>query len=118
MQAKKYAGHSKAVNEKLAAQKSLRNYQLKKKSKERSLSHRILKIEKELKILNEKTIKFAENSRKVTSKSYTHGRSSYVELLQSELKLQNLLLKKSLLNSSLINTQIEKKYIIGGNLYE
>lgn len=114
----KYAGHSGAIYEKVSAEKSLRNYQRKKESQDRLLSHSISKVERELVILNEKTIKFAENSRKITSKSYGLGRSSYVELLQSELKLQNLLLKRSRLKAKLVKKQIDKKYLIGEKLYE
>lgn len=114
----KYSGHSTAVYEKVAAEKSLRNYQRKKESQNRLLNHSISKVENELNILNEKTIKFAENSRKVTSKSYGYGRSSYIELLQSELKLQSLLIKRGRLKASLTKKQIEKKYLIGEKLYE
>tara|TARA_Y100000590_G_scaffold470454_1_gene665258 strand:+ start:135749 stop:136939 length:1191 start_codon:yes stop_codon:yes gene_type:complete len=115
---KKYAGHSKAVHERAAAESLLRNYRRMKNSRERALEHSISRIENELKILNQKTIKFAENSRKVTSKSYGYGRSSYVELLQSELKLQSLLLKRSRLDANLIIKKLEKRYLVGERLYE
>lgn len=115
---KKYAGHSKAVHERAAAESGLRNYRRMKNSRERALQHSISRIENELNILNEKTIKFAENSRKVTSKSYGYGRSSYVELLQSELKLQSLLLKRSRLGANLVIKKLEKKYLVGERLYE
>lgn len=115
---KKYAGHSKAVHERAAAESGLRNYRRKRNSEEKVFEHKISRIQSELNILNKRTIKFAENSRKVTSKSYGYGRSSYVELLLSELKLQSLLLKRSKLSSELIKYKIEMKYLIGEKLYE
>lgn len=114
----KYSGYDGAVHEKTSASRSLRDYQRKRDSEKRRLIHVVSKIKRELTILNTKTIKFAENSREVTSKSYTQGRSSYIELLQSELKLQSLLLKRSKLNSNLAKKQILKKYITGEKLYE
>lgn len=115
---KKYAGHSRAVFERAAAKSGLRNYRKLKESKERMIKHSIAKIEGELLILNDKTLKYAENSRKVTSKSYGYGRSSYVELLQSELKLQSLLLKRSKLLAILLAKKIELRYLVGESLHE
>lgn len=114
----KYAGNSQAVHEKLSAQKSLRNYKQFKESQRLQTTHEIEKIQRELKILTEKTIKFAENSRTVTSKSYSLGNSTYIELLQSELKLQNILLQNSTLKSNLAKEKINYKYLVGENLYE
>ena len=71
-----------------------------------------------MKILSENTIKFADNSRKITSKSYSLGNASYVELLQSELKLQKLLIRRSLVASKLNKYKINLKYLVGEKLYE
>lgn len=114
----KYAGHSQAANEKYAAVKKLKNYKLMKNSHTEVLEHKINKALNELKILNSRTIKFAESSRKVTSKSYSLGESGYVELLQSELKLQKLLLKRTMLNAKLANSRVNLKYLLGDKLYE
>jgi outer membrane protein, heavy metal efflux system len=115
---KKYSSHSQAVFDKASAQKELVNYQQLKESEARRLKHQIERQKAELKILSDKTIKFAENSRKITSKSYGLGSSSYLELLQSEFKLQSLLIKRSHLNALLLKVQTRYKYLIGENLYE
>ena len=66
-----------------------------KKDRDLSLSDKDLsKIKNELNILSNKTIKFATDLRNITAKSYSLGNSTYIELLQSELKLQKILLKK------------------------
>ncbi len=114
----KYSGHSQATHEKYAAVKNLRNYKLLKNRNTDVLKHEINKINNELKILDTKTIKFAESSRKVTSKSYALGESGYVELLQSEFKLQLLLLKRSMLNAKLASSRVDLKYLLGDKLYE
>lgn len=114
----KYAAHSEAVFKKTMAAKELKNYQRQKESQVEVLNFSLLKLKRELEILNSKTIKFSENSRDITAKSYRYGRASYVELLQSELKHQMLLIKRSVLKSQLIKKQIEKKFILGEKLYE
>ncbi len=114
----KYAAHSEAVHKKTMATKELKNYQRKKESQVEGLNFGINRVKKELEILNNKTIKFSENSRDITAKSYRYGRASYVELLQSELKHQKLLIKRSMLKSQLTKKQIEKKFILGEKLYE
>lgn len=114
----KYSGHSQAVHEKASVEKQLVNYQKYRNSESSRLRHQIEKLKTELKILKDRTIKFAENSRKITSKSYSLGDSTYIELLQSELKLQNLLIKRSNLNAKLFKTQAKYKYLIGEKLYE
>jgi cobalt-zinc-cadmium efflux system outer membrane protein len=115
---KKYAAHSEAVYKKSMATMELKNYQRQKVSLVEGLNFGIEKLKAELNILNSKTIKFSENSRDITAKSYRYGRASYVELLQSELKHQMLLIKRSILKSQLIKKQIEKKFILGEKLYE
>ena len=77
----KYSKHGKAVQEKYMASKKYENY---KRKKVRDISVLIKEVDKllsELNIINEKTIKFAHNSREITSKSYGLGNSTYVELL-------------------------------------
>ncbi|MDC0980263.1 TolC family protein [Bdellovibrionales bacterium] len=114
----KYSAHSKAAHEKSKAEKILLNYKRFRESEESRLTHVTQKIKKELKILNTRTLEYAENSRKVTSKSYSLGSSSYIELLQSELKLQKLKLKRALLLAQLFKNQIAYKFLVGEKLYE
>jgi len=113
-----YSGHGKAVHEKHAAIKQYENY---KKSNHRDasiLKKEILKLKSELEILTQKTIEFAKNSRTITSKSYGLGNSSYIELLQSEIKLQKILLKKVMLESKIDLKKVTLKYVLGDSLYE
>jgi outer membrane protein TolC len=114
----KYANKTAATYARASAKKKLENYQRMKESQRRKLEHQIEKIISEIDILKNRTIKFSENSRAITAKSYALGRSSYVELLQSELKLQKLLLKKSNLKAKLSQSRVGLKYLLGEKLYE
>lgn len=114
----RYANHTQAAYEKMAREKELNNYQVYKQSELAKTKHEMAKIDNELNILNEKTIKFAENSRDIASKSYGLGNTTYIELLQSELKLQNLLLKRSALRADLLKEKIAYKYLVGEALHE
>ena len=76
------------------AKNDLRAYQNELVSFKEELKLEIKKLESELNILVSQTIKFAQTSRKISSKSYSVGSSDYLELLRSELQLQNLLLQK------------------------
>ncbi len=69
-------------------------------------------------ILKEKTIKFARNSREITAKSYGLGNSTYVELLQSELKLQKILMNKVMLEAKRDIKRATLKYVKGEPLNE
>ena len=113
-----YSKHEKAIEEKYVAIKNYENY---KKIKEKNISilkKEIKKITHEMNILKNKTIKFAVNSRSITSKSYGLGSSSYFELLQSELRLQKILMHKTMLKAQRDIKKIALKYIRGENLNE
>ncbi|EQC45671.1 TolC family protein [Bacteriovorax sp. Seq25_V] len=112
------ASYGQAVEEENNIKYQLKNYNRFKESEEKRIKNQIKKIKNELGILDSKTIRFAQNSKKISSKSYTLGDTSYVELLQAELKLQNLLLMKSSLKAALAKNQVMYKFIIGDNLYE
>lgn len=114
----KYSGHGKAVNEKYSAERKLKDYKKKKNSNIKILKREISKVSRELEILRNKTIRFARNSRKITSKSYGLGNTTYIELLQSELKLQKILLKKVLLESRKSMGQVALKFSLGEKLHE
>jgi len=114
----KYSKHAKAGFKRAQSVKGLRNYQKMKKSNVDLLGHQIKKIQMDLEILSEKSITFARNSRKITTKSYSLGGSSYIELLQAELKLQKLLLRRVKLNSMLDRKKVQLTYLTGGKLYE
>ena len=82
------------------------------------LEKEIKKLLGELNILKERTIKFARNSREITSKSYGLGNSTYVELLQSELKLQKILMHKVMLEAKRDIKRATLKYVKGEPLNE
>jgi outer membrane protein TolC len=113
-----YSMHGKAVHEKYAAKKNFEHFKRTKKRNTSILEKEISKHKSELYILKEKTIRFARNSRSITSKSYGLGSSSYVELLQSELKLQKILMHKALLESKRDIKKVTLKYILGETLNE
>lgn len=114
---RQYGANDQAVSESATARANLVNYQLQKDSDLKRFNIEKNKIIKELKILNEKAIKFAQNSRAITSKSYGNGGATYFELLQSELKLQELLIKQSELEAKLLKIKVMIKYVNGEKLY-
>lgn len=114
----KYSQHGKATEEKFQAHKNYENYKKQKQRDTSLLSREIEKLTSELNILNEKTLKFAKNSREITAKSYKLGNSSYVELLQSELKLQKILMNKVMLEAMRDIKRASLKYLKGEALNE
>jgi len=114
----KYSAHSKAAHDKLEADRILKNYRKYKETEANRLKHVTTKIEREIEILNTRTLQYAVNSREITSKSYSLGDTSYIELLQSELKLQRLRIKKTILTSRLLKNRLDYKFLVGGKLYE
>ena len=113
--------HSKiesAVIQKDVAYRQMQNYKGQRSRDIQVLDTRISKINNTLKKLKEKTIAFAKSSRDISAKSYQVGKTSYLELLNAELKLQNLLMKKNLLEAKLQNNLVHKKYVRGDSLYE
>lgn len=114
----KYSKHGQAVQEKYMAVKNYENYKRQKNRDISVLSKEIDKLLGELSILKEKTIKFARNSREITAKSYGLGNSTYVELLQSELKLQKILMHKVMLEAKRDIKRATLKYVKGDPLNE
>lgn len=112
----KYARHTKAAFEKNIELKKLHNYSRLKNKETTVLKREISKLKSELHILSSKTVRFAKNSRKITAKSYGLGNSTYIELLQSELKLQKILLKKIRLISLRDSKIVNLKYKTGAPL--
>lgn len=114
----KYGNYSQNVQENYAAKRELKDYERSKNRDVEVLNFEIEKISSEIDLLAQKTIKFARNSRKITAKSYSLGNSSYVELLQSEIKLQNKLIKKIMLQAQRDMKIVALKYKLGESLYE
>ncbi len=112
----KYANNESAIQHKYAAIKEHEHY---KRSKEQAVAlmrSQLNSLESELSIMNTKTIKFAQNSRRIIAKSYRYGGSTYIELLQSELKLQEILMRKVMLKALRDQRRVALKYTLGENL--
>lgn len=114
----KSGGKGAAVANRYSAIKKLEDYKRKKNRDLNIVKNEINMLRAELSILTKKSVNFAKNSRSITSKSYGRGNSSYVELLQSELRLQKILLKKVMLEAKLSNSIVNYKYTLGESLYE
>ncbi|RLA63395.1 MAG: hypothetical protein DRQ89_06745 [Epsilonproteobacteria bacterium] len=112
------ASYKKAVYGKYEAKNILRNYEINKESNLGYLRESINKLKEELKILESKTLQFARSLRKITSTSYGLGNSTYIELLDAEIKLLNILLRENKLNAHLKNLRLERKFVAGGKLDE
>lgn len=114
----KYGNHNKAIEQKSRYVKMLNSYERGKERDKSYLTQEISKLSREKSILSNKTIKFATDARRITSKSYAIGNASYIELLQSELNLQKLLLKEVSLNYLLKSKKIQLKNLLGEKLHE
>ncbi|WP_412474286.1 TolC family protein [Halobacteriovorax sp. YZS-1-1] len=114
----KSGAKGEAVANRYVAFKQLDDYKLKKSRDIEVIKDDIAKLNAELRIISRKSVNFAQNSRSITSKSYGLGNSTYVELLQSEIRLQTILLKKVALESKLSMRKVDLKYTLGESLYE
>ncbi|WP_419172481.1 TolC family protein [Halobacteriovorax sp.] len=114
----KSGAKGEAVANRYVAFKQLDDYKLKKSRDIEVIKDDISKLNAELSIISKKSVNFAQNSRSITSKSYGLGNSTYVELLQSEIRLQKILLKKVALESKLSMRKVDLKYTLGESLYE
>lgn len=114
----KYSQHKQALQKKYTAINNLNDYVARKESNVLMLNNIINRIKKELSILKRKSIKFAKSYRYITSKSYVLGRATYVELLQSELKLQKISLKKKMLEEQKNINIVSLKYLLGEKLHD
>ena len=113
---KRYASAKNAVFEKEQSVEELLEYKRSKEYQKQTFTHNITKSRSQLTIIDQQSIAFAKNSKAITSKSYSFGRSNYQALLQSELQLQDLLIKRSLIKSELAKNQISYKYLVGDHL--
>ncbi len=115
---KSYAAHKKAIYENLEANKNYAEYKNKKLRDVNVLKNEVEKLRADLSILSSKTIEFAKSSREITSKSYGLGNSSYTDLLQSELKLQKILMQRVMLKAKRDTLKVTLRYLMGDQLYE
>ncbi len=104
--------------EQLSLQKEYELYERTKKREIAVARQELAKVSQDLTIVTQKMIAFASNSRAITAKAYTTGSATYIELLQSELKLQKILIQKVNLEAQRALQQVALKYIKGEPLYE
>ena len=110
--------YEQAAYEKMATEQKLLDYRKMKKTNLATLEIQNKRLDSEIYILQTESISFARNARKITAKAYQLGTASYVALLQSELKLQNLLLKNTNLVASRSLNTLEYKFLLGEKLHD
>jgi len=108
----------KVIHDKYALEKEYKNFKKNKNMEITLLKRGIKKIESEMNILKKRTIKYAQDLLAITSKTYGLGKTSYMELLQSELELQKILLKEISLSFEKKKRQVSLKSIVGEPLHE
>ncbi|MBT6324844.1 MAG: TolC family protein [Bdellovibrionales bacterium] len=118
LSSQKYGRIHKNIYQKYSLSKKFEEYKRKKTKERLNFESDLLKLKQELNIVETKSLVFAKSSMNITSKSYGLGRSTYVELLQSELTLQKLLLRQSSLKSRIDLKKIDLRYLLGGKMYE
>lgn len=110
--------YEKAIWDQKAAEARLSDYKQSKKSLLSRLEIKNEKLASEILIIQSESINFARNARDITAKAYRLGSASYMALLQSELKLQQLLIKRSSLQASKDLNTLEYKFVSGDKLHE
>ncbi len=109
----KYESYERAVHDKITSLQQMEAY---KKTKERDVSilkNDLLMIESEIHWMIQKNIPYSKSLKSIISKSYELGQSDYVELIQSEIKLQDVLLRKVSLEAQRDIKKVQLKYILG-----
>lgn len=97
-----------AANEWVVAKSNLRNYEQSKIATLSSLDDQAKSLEQQL-VLTKKSQSFARTAKEVSSKSYRIGGISYFDLLQSELRLQEIELRANELEAKLSENYIQQK---------
>ncbi len=94
----------------LVAQNELKSYQREKGSRIESLSSQLESL-KEQQELTKRSLSFARTARETSAKSYRLGALSYFDLLQAELRQQELEFKSNELEAKVAQTYLEEKLI-------
>tara|TARA_R110000868_G_scaffold390856_2_gene660667 strand:+ start:349 stop:1551 length:1203 start_codon:yes stop_codon:yes gene_type:complete len=97
-----------AANQWLSAKSNLKNYEQNKTSMLYTLEQEAKALEEQIK-LTQKSLSFARTAKEVSSKSYRLGGVSYFDLLQSELRLQEIEFKANELTAKLADNFIQQK---------
>tara|TARA_Y100000782_G_scaffold4962_1_gene5874 strand:- start:125809 stop:127014 length:1206 start_codon:yes stop_codon:yes gene_type:complete len=116
LSSKRYAIADSAQANQIKVLNKLKDYRLRKSSLLKKLALEIRKSRSELSIIENKSLVFAKSARDITSKSYGLGGTSYIELLQAELKYQNLAIRKNKLEAELAGLQVKYLFLSGDKL--
>lgn len=116
LSSKRYAMADSAQVNQLRVMNQLKNYRLRKASLLKKLALEIKKSRSELSIIENKSLVFAKSARDITSKSYGLGGTSYIELLQAEIKYQGLAIRKNKLEAELAKLKAQYIFMSGGEL--
>lgn len=115
---KQYAAADAARAKLRVAKESLNDYRLKRKAELSNLELQIQKAQKELSILQKGSLLYAKSARDIAAKSYALGNTGYLELLQAELKYQNLRLQENTLMEKHLLGKADYLFLRGDSLNE
>ena len=116
LSAKTSAAYQESLHEQQRAELLLANYRQNKASELLRYQQQIKRLASELTILTKTTVPLATDAKRLAFISYKLAKASYHELLQSELKLQALLLRQAALQAKLAQVQLEYKFRNGEQL--
>lgn len=116
LSAKTSATYKEALHERQQAELVLANYRRNKASDLLRHQQQIKRLTSELAILTKTTVPLAIDAKRLAFVSYKLAKASYHELLQSELKLQALLLQQTALQAKLAQVRLEYKFRNGERL--
>ena len=115
---KRGAAFREALLDQKSAEQRLTNYKRQRDADLKSLEFDHQSLSAQLNTLKTESISFAKNALEITMKSYRLGTATYIALLQSELKLQNLQMKQSDLVARRSLNSVQYKSMLGEKLYD
>ena len=116
LSAKTSATYQEALHQRQQAELILADYRRNKASELLRHQQQLKRLTGELTILTKTTVPLATDAKRLAFISYKLAKASYHELLQSELKLQALLLRQTALRAKLAQVQLEYKFRNGERL--
>ena len=116
LSAKTSASYQQALHERQRAELMLADYRRNKASELLRYQQQIKRLTSELTILTNTTVPLATDAKRLAFISYKLAKASYHELLQSELKLQALLLRQTSLRAKVAQARLEYKFRNGERL--
>jgi outer membrane protein, heavy metal efflux system len=105
------AERDQAVAERAQAEANLGRYRRERAAQLKNLSFQVQTFQAELKILNDQSIPYSENSREITTRAYSLGSASYLDLINAEVRLQDLLMRRVSMEASFQRAQTQLAYL-------